>query len=233
VWVAAYAARYALPMHLLEVKVLTASNQNINVLIAGVGGQGVLVASQVIGLAAVNSGMKVRISEDIGQAQRGGPVVSHIRIGAGLYAPLIPSHTVDLVIGFEPLETYRNVQIFLKPEGDVIFNDVPVYPSWNPLEEELRYPPVEKMEMMMKKLAREVISFNALDLASKAGNPIAVNMVMLGAATAINLPFTPDTIKDTIKAVISRDIPGNLQAFDYGFQVVKEKVARHSREWQK
>lgn len=207
---------------------MTASNQNINVLIAGVGGQGVLVASQIIGTVAVNSGLKVRISEDIGQAQRGGPVVSHIRIGAGSYAPIIPSSSVDLIIGFEPLETYRNTVKFLKPKGDVIFNNVPVYPSWNPREEELRYPAIGEMARIMQKIAREVISFNAVELASKAGNPIAVNMVMLGAATAIGLPFSPDDMKDTIKDAISRDVTSNLQAFDYGLQTVMEKITEHS-----
>ena len=207
---------------------MIAFNQNINILIAGVGGQGVLVVSQLIGTAAVNSGLKVRISEDIGQAQRGGPVVSHIRIGAGSYAPIIPCNTVDLVIGFEPLETYRNTAKFLKPMGDVVFNNRPVYPSWNPREEELRYPPIDKMVEIMKKIAREVILLDAADLARKAGNPIAVNMVMLGAATAIALPFTPDTMKDTIKDAVSRDVISNLQAFDYGFQAVKEKVTEHS-----
>jgi indolepyruvate ferredoxin oxidoreductase beta subunit len=209
---------------------LTAFNQNINVLIAGVGGQGVLVASQIIGTVAVNSGLKVRISEDIGQAQRGGPVVSHIRIGAGSYAPIIPSSSVDLIIGFEPLETYRNTVKFLKPMGDVIFNNVPVYPSWNPREEELRYPPISEMARIMKRIAREVISFNAAALASKAGNPIAVNMVMLGAATAIGLPFLPDAMKDTIIDAIPRDVTSNLQAFDYGFQTVMEKITEHSSQ---
>lgn len=203
---------------------MTASNQNINILIAGVGGQGVLVASQLIGTVAVNSGLKVRISEDIGQAQRGGPVVSHIRIGTGAYAPIIPFNTVDLIIGFEPLETYRNSVKFLKPMGDIVFNNQPVYPSWNPRKEELRYPPIEKMREIMAKIARNVILLDAADLARKAGNPIAVNMVMLGAATAIALPFTTDDIKDTIKDTVSRDVTSNLKAFDYGYQAVKEKL---------
>ena len=221
-------ARYVLPIPSQEVKVLIASNQNVNILIAGVGGQGVLVASQLIGTVAVKSGLKVRVSEDIGQAQRGGPVVSHIRIGAGSYAPIIPLNTVDLVIGFEPLETYRNTVKFLKPMGDVVFNNRPVYPSWNPREEELRYPPIDEMAEIMKKIAREVISLDAADLACKAGNPIAVNMVMLGAATAIALPFTPDAMRDIIKDTVARDVTSNLMAFDYGFQAVKEKVAEQS-----
>lgn len=207
---------------------MIASNQNINILIAGVGGQGVLVASQLIGTVAVNLGLKVRISEDIGQAQRGGPVVSHIRIGAGSHAPIIPFNTVDLLIGFEPLETYRNAVKFLKPMGDIIFNNWPVYPSWDPRKEELRYPSIEKMAKIMAKIAKEVIILDASDLARKAGNPIAVNMVMLGAATAISLPFTPDTVKDAIKETVSRDIASNLKAFNFGFQAVKEKVAERS-----
>jgi len=83
------------------------------------------------------------------------------------------------------------------------------------------------MTEIMERIARLVIPLDAADLARKAGNPIAVNMVMLGAATAIALPFTHDEIESVIRDTVSRDVTSNLQAFHCGFQAVKEKVAEH------
>ena len=199
------------------------SNKNLNLLIAGVGGQGILVASQLIGTIATQTGWKVRISEDIGLAQRGGAVVSHVRLGHGLLAPIIPVNSVDLVIGLEPLETYRNVIKYLKPEGDVVFNNQPVIPAWNP-RETLNYPTIERIVQSIKKVAHRVIVLDALQLAQKANIPIAINMVMLGAATALALPFTPSEMKDLISKNIPREIERNLLAFEYGYNSVQEGI---------
>jgi len=205
-------------------KLLSISRENLKILIAGVGGQGVLVASYVIGQLALNSGLKVRISEDIGQAQRGGPVVSHIRLGEGSYAPINTLHTVDLVIGFEPLEAYRNTIKFLRPMGEVVFNTEPVYLASNPRKEEVHYPPIEMMAAAIKKIARRILQLDAGDLAQKAGNSAAVNMVMLGAAIATGLPFTVGDTENLIKDTIPRDSAGNLRAFHYGFSEAKERI---------
>ena len=188
--------------------------KDITVIIAGVGGQGTLLASTLIGNAAVKSGFKVRISETFGMSQRGGSVVTHIRIGENTYSPITPLHTADLIIGFEPLETYRNVLKFLKPKGSVFFNTRPIYSS----EGKKAYPSIEEMVTIMQQLATRVVAVDAINLAVKAGASIMMNMVMLGASSNM-LPFDGQVLRSVIREGIKQNIEANLSAFDYGMQV--------------
>lgn len=194
------------------------------IIIAGVGGQGTLLASTLIGNAAVRSGCKVRVSETFGLSQRGGSVVTHIRIGEKVYSPLTPFHSADLIIGFEPLETYRNVLRFLKPKGSVFYNTRPIYSS----EGKRAYPSVKEMDAIMKQLATRVVAVDAIDLAIKAGDPVMMNMVMLGASSSM-LPFSGQVLRNAIREGVKKNVDANLLAFDYGVQAAsQEKLARIS-----
>ena len=107
---------------------------NKDILICGVGGQGTVLASRIIAAAAMAEGSTVHSAESIGMAQRGGPVTSHVRIGADAFSPLIPKGSADLIIAFEPAEAVRNLD-YLKKNGAVIVNEnciKPVTESLNP-----------------------------------------------------------------------------------------------------
>lgn len=198
--------------------------EDFTVIIAGVGGQGTLLASTLIGNAVVKSGAKVRISETFGLSQRGGSVVTHIRVGEKVYSPLTPLHTADLIIGFEPLETYRNVLKFLKPKGNVFYNTRPIYSS----EGKKAYPSVKEMDTIMKQLATQVVAVDAVDLAIKAGDPVMMNMVMLGASSSM-LPISEQALRNAIREGVKKNVNANLLAFDYGVQAAsQEKFARIS-----
>jgi len=191
-------------------------NKGTTVIIAGVGGQGTLLSSTILGNAAVKSGYKVRISETFGMSQRGGSVVTHIRIGEDLYSPLTPLHTADMIIGFEPLEAYRNTLKFLKPGGNVILNTRSIYGSVG----KKAYPLYEEMTAVMRQFGGHVLPVDAIELAVRAGDPIMMNMVMLGAA-AFLLPFNMDTLTGSLREGIKRNVEANLTAFDYGLQSSK------------
>lgn len=107
---------------------------NKDVLICGVGGQGTVLASKLLAAAAMEEGNKVHSAETIGMAQRGGSVTSHVRIGDRAYSPLIPSGGADMIMAFEPSEAVRNLS-YLKQDGVVIVNSVPVKPTTESLND--------------------------------------------------------------------------------------------------
>lgn len=198
----------------------------IALVIAGVGGQGTLLASQIIGHAAVKRGFSVRISETFGMSQRGGPVVSHIRIAKTVYSPLIPLMTADLVLGFEPLEALRASVKFLTRGGSVIVNTRIVYPV-EVNRGDAKYPPLEKILEALRNIASEVVTIDATTLAIKAGSPISTNIVMLGALAALEkLPLAPEDLREAVKERVPRDVDINLRAFDLGFQAIREQLKR-------
>ncbi|MCS7139524.1 MAG: indolepyruvate ferredoxin oxidoreductase subunit beta [Candidatus Nezhaarchaeota archaeon] len=201
----------------------TSKRDEITVAIAGVGGQGTLVASQIIGHAAVKRGFSVRISETFGMSQRGGPVVSHIRIAKNVYSPLIPLMTADVVVGFEPLEALRAALKFLVRGGSVIVNTRVIYPV-EVNRGDAKYPKLDKILEALRSLTSDVVTLDATSLAIKAGNPIATNIVMLGALAALDkLPLEPEDLREAVKERVPREVEVNLMAFDLGFKAIREK----------
>jgi len=208
------------------VALATSKKEEITLAIAGVGGQGTLLASQIIGHAAVKLGFSVRISETFGMSQRGGPVVSHIRIAKQVYSPLIPLMTAELILGFEPIEALRAATRFLVRGGSVIVNTRTIYPV-EVNRGDMKYPPLDKIIEALKNIAGEVVTLDATSLAIKAGNPISANIVMLGALAALGkLPFKPEELREAVRERVPRDVETNLKAFDLGFQAIKEQLAK-------
>jgi indolepyruvate ferredoxin oxidoreductase beta subunit len=208
----------------VELATYRSKKDEIALVIAGVGGQGTLLASQIIGHVAVKHGFSVRISETFGMSQRGGPVVSHIRIAKAVYSPLIPFGTADLVLGFEPLEALRASIKFLAKGGSIIVNTRIVYPV-EVNRGDAKYPPLERILEALRSIASEVVTVDATMLAAKAGNPISANIVMLGALAALEkLPFKPEDLREAVKERVPRDVDVNLRAFDLGFQAIKEQL---------
>ena len=183
-----------------------------SILLAGVGGQGILRASDILCLAFMAAGLDVKKSEVHGMAQRGGCVTSHVRYGSKVYSPIAKKGDVDILVSFEKMETLRYLD-YLKADGTVIINEEEIYPPSVNLGD-AAYPGnvVEITSQYFKKV--KVV--NALELARKAGNVRAVNTALLGVLSN-DLTLTADiwdrVLKDSFPA---KALKANLQAFNLG-----------------
>ncbi len=200
-----------------------------NIIISGVGGQGNVRAAQILGLAALKSGYDVKITDVYGIAQRGGSVVSHVRIGEEIYAPLIEEHKADIVLGLEPMECLRAVINFLKNKGIVITNIRPIYPV-EVLIGKIKYPDVNNIISLIKKIAKFVLAFDATKIAEDIGLPIVTNIVLIGALIGLDIiPLKKELLIEAIKESIPYNIEENIKAFNEGFSIgLKEKLSLNS-----
>ncbi|ADG83758.1 indolepyruvate oxidoreductase subunit beta [Thermincola potens] len=188
-------------------------HKEMNILIVGVGGQGTILASKILADVAQQQGYDVKVSEIHGMAQRGGSVVTQVRMGEKIYAPIISEGQADIILAFEQLEALRWVH-FLKEEGTLIVNrqviePVPVLLGLQP------YPAgiIEKLKAHVK----HVIDLDALDIAGKCGNKKAVNVVLMGVlAKKMNIPREVwDRALDN--KVPARFLELNKEAFEAGW----------------
>ncbi len=192
--------------------------RSVNIIFAGVGGQGVLTASSIVGKAALLSDMNVVMSEVHGMAQRGGVVVTEMKIG-NAKSPLIGLGEADIIVGFEPVEAYR---VLHKAHRDayVIVNTEPIVPITASLGDS-EYPDVGELLKNMQGL--KVLPLEATEIARRAGGSIATNIVMLGALSKIPIfPIKRETIEEAIRQTISpRFHDMNLKAFDMGYKAIE------------
>lgn len=201
---------------------MTDLNKPFNVIFTGVGGQGNVLASQVLAAAAVEAGCRVSIGETFGASQRGGSVMSHVRISReSTCGPLIPRGQAHLVVGFEPLETLRVLLAYGRGDTVVIMNDRPNYPIGCLLGED-KYPEPQQVIQAVRKLVPVCHVLAATDLATGAGHPMAANMVLTGALAGCGLlPFDNRFFRDTIDLQFSGEVREvNRRAFDEGFRAV-------------
>lgn len=192
----------------------------INLIIAGVGGQGNIAASQIVAMAALSQGLVPTIGETYGVSQRGGSVMSHVRIAEkDPFGPLIPKGHADLVLGFEPLETVKVIKTFANAATRVILNPRPL-PPIGVLAGEDSYPPVDSLVRFAGAVVADLRIVNATEMAAEAGDIRAMNIVMVGALAASQwLPFPPESYMDSIKRLFSgkaREI--NQEAFMRGLR---------------
>jgi len=195
----------------------------LNIIITGVGGQGNVVASQIFASAAVRDGFYVSVGETYGAAQRGGAVMSHVRLSKEpQYGPLIPEGRAHIILGFEPVECLRTVGSFGNEKTKVIVNPRPVYPI-DVLSGALKYPAVEEVLKAIKELVYSVHVVEATELAKKAGDPIMQNVVMVGCLAGSG--FTPvkvETLREVIKETFAKRRPeANLKAFELGVKEIR------------
>ncbi len=193
--------------------------EEFNILIAGVGGQGVILMSELLGNAAVKEGLNVKGSEVLGMAVRGGSVSSTIRLGNGVFGPLTPAGKCDVLVGMEPAEALRNIS-YLSPSSLVILNTEVVIPFTVSLGAS-KYPELEEIIKRLSAASSKVITLNAVQIAREAGSQQAANVVMLGALFGSGrLPIRVETLKGKIEACFSaRLAPINMRAFDLGYQI--------------
>lgn len=183
-----------------------------NILLAGVGGQGILLASEILAEACMQAGFDVKKSEIHGMSQRGGSVVSHVRYGKEVYSPVVPEGEGDILFGFELLETYRYLNL-LRPGARVIANDFRIQPPSVLLGHE-RYP-----DDLPAKIAVRFPNFTLIDglkIATEIGNPRVANTVLLGAVSR-HLKIEPVVWEKAInKMVPKKALEINLHAFQAG-----------------
>ncbi len=183
-----------------------------NILICGVGGQGTVLAAKVLSQAAISGGDHVLSAETIGMAQRGGSVTSHVRIGEGIFSPLIPKGQADIIISFEAAEAVRNIE-YLKADGTVIVNKKVVQPTTASLTGKTFSE--DEMISYLKKAAASVIAVNTQEACQQLKSEKVVNMVLLGAACKTGI-IDKDELKAAIKLLVKPDFYElNCKAVDY------------------
>ena len=193
-----------------------------SVQIVGVGGQGVLLASMVLGNAAKDAGYDVAMSEVHGMAQRGGSVLCTLRFGEGVTSPLEAMGGADLLLGFEPAETCRNLRLCNK-DSSVVMNLDPLFPSMVAAGFET-YPPVEDIVAAVRKDTPNLKTIDATSLAIEAGKAVAANAVMIGAVAAVKgFPLGRDLLLEELKRnVPAKFVDINVKAFELGYARMSE-----------
>lgn len=192
-----------------------------DIILSGVGGQGILSIATVIGRAVLSEGLQLKQAEVHGMSQRGGDVQSHLRISSSeIRSDLIPRGGADLIVSLEPMESLRYLE-WLSADGWVVTNTVPVvnipnYPDQTALEAELASLP-------------HVVRLDADALAREASSPRSANMALLGAAAPL-LDIEPAKLEEGIRAIFARKgeavVEANLAAFRAGYETAKKQAAR-------
>lgn len=192
-----------------------------DIILSGVGGQGILSIATVIGRAALSEGLQLKQAEVHGMSQRGGDVQSHLRISSSeIRSDLIPRGGADLIVSLEPMESLRYLE-WLSADGWVVTNTVPVvnipnYPDQTALEAELASLP-------------HVVRLDADALAREASSPRSANMALLGAAAPL-LDIEPAKLEESIRTIFARKgeavVEANLAAFRAGYETAKKQAAR-------
>ncbi len=188
-----------------------------NVVIAGVGGQGNVLASKILANVLVHEGLDVTIGETFGATQRGGSVMSHLRISrTGSWSPLMPRGRADVIVSLEPIEAMRVLAQYGNPDVMVISNNRPVHPVGVICGED-EYPSPEQIEAWLGKFSRRHWLLPATDEATKLGSAILANIILIGALAATGVLPLP---REAFAGVIASTMPGkeemNLKAFDVG-----------------
>lgn len=198
--------------------------KEFNILITGVGGQGVILMSELLGKAAIEDGLKVRGSEVLGMAVRGGSVTSIIRIGDDVYSPLISIGKCDALIGMEPSETLRYIQ-YLSKSSFVTLNTAVIMPFTVSLGQS-EYPGLDQVLERLNSVTSNVFKLDAAQIARDAGSLLTANVVMLGALFGTEkLPISISTIKEAIQVRFpEKTALVNIKAFELGYQACQQAL---------
>ncbi len=190
-----------------------------DIILAGVGGQGILSIATVIGSAALQQGLHLKQAEVHGMSQRGGDVQSNLRLSsAPIYSDLIPRGGADLIVSLEPMEALRYLP-YLAPDGWIITNTAPL----------VNIPDYPPMDVVLAELGKQphVVALDVDALAKDLGAPRAANMVLLGAMAALLRILEPDALREGIRRVFARKgdavVESNIKAFDAGLEHAQNK----------
>ena len=190
-----------------------------DIILAGVGGQGILSIATVIGSAALEQGLHLKQAEVHGMSQRGGDVQSNLRLSSDpIQSDLIPRGKADLIVSLEPMEALRYLP-YLAPKGWIITNTVPFVNIPD-------YPPMESVMAEFDKLP-QVIAIDVDAIAKEVGSPRSANMVLLGGIAAVLDILDPENLREGIRRIFGRKgeeiVEANIKAFDAGFAYAKKQ----------
>ncbi len=192
-----------------------------DIVLAGVGGQGILSVATILGVAALKEGLNIKQAEVHGMSQRGGDVQSTLRISSSpIHSDLIPSGKADLIVSLEPMEALRYLP-YLSQEGWIVASSVPFINIPN-------YPELEDIEKELKRVGN-VIAFDMEEMAKEVASPRSSNMVLLGAASHF-IDISAEKIEDAIRSVFSSKgdsiVDSNLKAFRAGLEKAGSFIAK-------
>ena len=187
----------------------------MNILISAVGGQGALLASRILGKLAQNMGLDVKVSEVHGMSQRGGSVVTYVKFGDKIYSPIVEKGSADVILAFEMLEGARYVD-WLKKNGTLIVSTQRIDPM-PVITGATLYP--DNLVSELFKLPIKLYNVDAMELASKAGNVRATNVVLIGILASITTIVKEEWEKAIREVVPAKLLEINLRAFELGYEI--------------
>lgn len=192
-------------------------DNHYNIYICGVGGQGIIKTSVIIGESAMNQGLNVVMSEIHGMSQRGGSVSTELKIG-DYNSSIIPEHGADMLLSFEPIETVRGLDK-VNDDTKIVFNTHPIVPA----SSDKPYPGVGNITDVLKENFKHVLPIDGTKLAMDAGNVLALNMVLLGAVTADDkFPLSKESVIAAMKNNLKPKFHElNLKAIESGYNWIK------------
>jgi len=203
----------------------TIEKDPFNLIITGVGGQGNVMASRVLGNMMVKQGYRVTIGETFGASQRGGSVMSHLRISKeGTWSPQIPKGQADFIIALEPSEAVRLMATYGNDQIRILSNTRPIH-SVDVIAGDAEYPAIEEITSSIEELAADAWFIAATEEAMKMGNPIYGNIIILGALAGTGaLPMDREQFKAVIEESFDEDkVETNIKAYDLGTEMVISK----------
>ncbi|MDI3476216.1 MAG: indolepyruvate ferredoxin oxidoreductase, beta subunit [Thermococcaceae archaeon] len=196
-----------------------------NIVITGVGGQGILTAANLLGWAALRAGYKVRVGEVHGMSQRFGSVIAYVRFGEDVYGAMVPEGKADVILSFEPVEALRYIN-YLKKGGLVFTNARPIPPVQVSMGL-ATYPSLDEMKKIVEEdFGGKFMAFDAEKLAMEAGNIVTTNVVLIGALSQTpGFPLSEEQIKEVIRiSVPPKTLDVNMKAFELGVKAAKEML---------
>ena len=196
--------------------------KNYDIVLAGLGGQGVMTISQVLAAAAHREGIQVKLFEGTGITQRGGGVFGFVRLGES-YSPRIPQGKADALVSLEISEV-ASVLPYLKAQGEAWTNSDRIHGYYSKLQPHL-YPPQERLEGLIHLRTRHLYVIPAGELAREAGSPQAVNMVMMGAFLSGSSLLRTESVTQAIEETNPKFARLNLEAFWKGYSFIKKEKA--------
>lgn len=198
--------------------------ETYQMVICGVGGQGILTISDIITIAAQKKGLNVLGSEVHGMAQKGGSVITNLKIGKNLNSPTIPIGTSKMLVGLEQNETLRYIK-YLQPGGTVITSETVLFPITWKKDKEAADKARENIKDNLGKFDADIHFIDAEDLANQAGLALTQNIVLLGALSQVDgFPITDNDLREALKVrVPTKYLEVNLKAFELGIKAVQIK----------
>jgi len=193
-----------------------------NIVLAGVGGQGTLLAAEILGAAAVKDGLNVRVSEIHGMAQRGGAVVSNVRMGEKVLSPTVLEGQADMLLGFEPIETLRNLKF--ASEKTLVIMSAEAIPPTELAAKMAKYPSPEEIIEKVHRFTENIIVVEATKLAKKAGSILTQNIVLIGVLAATGkIPVKTKSIMEALRELVpAKHLDVNVKAFKLGYEYVEK-----------